>query len=145
MVLVVKDIIVIFRKIKTILNVISFKRYFSHLEKSILNFKSTLTLRRHCNSGPWYHKTCKWWDFKSPVVWSRLRPLTVPSKTRKFGVGALIPSPKAVGLERVSPSPSSIPLLLPLQIPCSLVAAKLISNSCAPPPTHTFPDQTQRN
>ena len=36
--------------------------------------------------------------------------------------------------------PSSIPLLLPLQIPCSLVA-KLISNSCAP----TFPDQTQRN
>ena len=36
--------------------------------------------------------------------------------------------------------PSSIQLLLPLQIPCSLVA-KLISNSCAP----TFPDQTQRN
>ena len=36
--------------------------------------------------------------------------------------------------------PSSIPLLLPLQIPCSLVA-KLISNSCAP----TFPEQTQRN
>ena len=37
-------------------------------------------------------------------------------------------------------SPYSIPLLPPLQIPCSLVA-KLISNSCAP----TFPDQTQRN
>ena len=30
------DIIVIFRKIKTILILISFKRYFSHPEKSIL-------------------------------------------------------------------------------------------------------------
>ena len=51
-------------------------------------------------------------------------------------VGALIPSPKAVGLECVPPPPppSSIPLLLPLQIPCSLVVAKLISNSCDPPP-----------
>ena len=29
---------------------------------------------------------------------------------------------------------SSIPLMLPLQIPCSLVYAKLISNSCAPSP-----------
>ena len=53
-------------------------------------------------------------------------------------MGALIPSPKAVAC--VLPPPSSIPLLLPLQVPCSLVA-KLISNSCAP----TFPDQTQRN
>ena len=33
----VKDIIMIFRKIKTILIVISFKRYFSHPKKSILN------------------------------------------------------------------------------------------------------------
>ena len=47
----VKDIVVVFRKIKTILILISFKRYFSHPEKSIL--KSSLTLRRHCNSGPW--------------------------------------------------------------------------------------------
>ena len=37
MVFVVKDIIVIFRIIKTILILISFKRYFSHPEKSILN------------------------------------------------------------------------------------------------------------
>ena len=59
MVFVVKDIIVIFRKIKTILILISFKRYFSHPEKSILTFKSSLTLRRHCNSGPKnIKKTC---------------------------------------------------------------------------------------
>ena len=50
---VVKDIIVIFRKIKTILILISFKCYFSHPEKSIL--KPSLTIRRHCNSGPWFH------------------------------------------------------------------------------------------
>ena len=37
MVFVVKDVIVIFRKIKTILILISFKRYFSHPEKPILN------------------------------------------------------------------------------------------------------------
>ena len=37
MVLVVKDIIVIFRKIKTILILISFNHYFSHPEISILN------------------------------------------------------------------------------------------------------------
>ena len=36
MVIVAKDVIVIFRKIKTILILISFKRYFSHPEKSIL-------------------------------------------------------------------------------------------------------------
>ena len=36
-VLVVKDSIVIFRKNETILILISFKRYFSHPEKSILN------------------------------------------------------------------------------------------------------------
>ena len=41
MVFVVKDIIVIFREIKTILIFISFKHYFSH---------PSLTLRRHCNS-----------------------------------------------------------------------------------------------
>ena len=52
MVFVVKDIIVIFRKIKTILILIRFKRNFSDPEKSLL--KSSLTLRRHCNSGPWY-------------------------------------------------------------------------------------------
>ena len=37
MVFVVKDIIVIFRKIKTILILISLKRIFLHPEKSILN------------------------------------------------------------------------------------------------------------
>ena len=37
MVFVVKDIIVIFRKFKTILILISFKRYFRILKKSILN------------------------------------------------------------------------------------------------------------
>ena len=36
-VFVVKDINVIFRKVKTILISISFKRYFSYPEKSILN------------------------------------------------------------------------------------------------------------
>ena len=36
---VVKDIIVIFRIIKTILIFISLKRYFSHPEKSILNLR----------------------------------------------------------------------------------------------------------
>ena len=50
MVFVVKDIIVSSEN-KTILISISFKRYFSHPEKSKL--KSSLTLRRHCNSGPW--------------------------------------------------------------------------------------------
>ena len=35
--LVVKDFIVVLRKIKTILTLISFKRYFSHPEKSMLN------------------------------------------------------------------------------------------------------------
>ena len=50
---VVKDIIMIFRKIKTILILISFKRYFSHPEKSLLNFKSSFTQWRHCNSGHW--------------------------------------------------------------------------------------------
>ena len=37
MVFVVKDIIVIFKNIKTILILISFKRYFSRPEESILN------------------------------------------------------------------------------------------------------------
>ena len=37
-VLVVKDIIVIHRKNGTILILISLKRYFSHPEKSVLNF-----------------------------------------------------------------------------------------------------------
>ena len=37
MLLVVKDIIVIFRKNETILILINLKRYFSHPEKSILN------------------------------------------------------------------------------------------------------------
>ena len=69
MVFVVKDIIEIFRKIKTILILISFKRYFSHPEKSILNLslKSSLTLRRHCNSGPRSviesGKKSKFWNF----------------------------------------------------------------------------------
>ena len=37
MVFVVKDVNEIFIKIKTVLILISFKRYFSHREKSILN------------------------------------------------------------------------------------------------------------
>ena len=51
MVFVVKDTIEIFIKNETMLILISLKRYFSHLEKSLLNFRSFLTLRRHCNSG----------------------------------------------------------------------------------------------
>ena len=46
MVFVVKDIIVIFIKTKTVLILNSFKRYFSHSEKS-----SSLTLWRHFNFG----------------------------------------------------------------------------------------------
>ena len=41
------DIIVIFRKIKTILILISFKRYFLHPEKSILN----LTPAKFCSTN----------------------------------------------------------------------------------------------
>ena len=48
--LMVKDIIVIYRKNETILILISLKRYFSHPKKSI--FKSSLMLRRHCHFGP---------------------------------------------------------------------------------------------
>ena len=50
-VFVVKDIIVIFRKIKTILILISFKHYFSHPEKSILKVVF-LNSKEACNSGP---------------------------------------------------------------------------------------------
>ena len=52
----VKDIIVIFRKIKTILILISNKRYFSHPEKSIL--KSSITLRRLVLPGPGKYFLC---------------------------------------------------------------------------------------
>ena len=48
MVFVVKDIIVIFRNIKTILILISFKRYFSHPKNQYLTFlnsKETLQFR----------------------------------------------------------------------------------------------------
>ena len=48
MVFVVKDIILYFRKIKTILILISYKRFFSHPEKLRLN----LTRMSYCNSGP---------------------------------------------------------------------------------------------
>ena len=37
------DIRVIFRKIKTILNLMSFKRYVSHPEKSILNLSLSIS------------------------------------------------------------------------------------------------------
>ena len=58
------------------------------------------------------------------------------NKTRKFGVGALIPSPKAVGLylglDCVLP-PSLSSLLLALQFSCSLIAKPISSRpSCAP-------------
>ena len=81
---------------------------------------------------------------KSPVVLSGRKkqccspPPPPQSQTKLGNLGLVHLSPKAVAC--VLPPPSSIPLLLPLQILCSLVA-KLISNSCA----HTFPDQTQRN
>ena len=76
-------------------------------------------------------RACKWWDFKSPVIWSRrIKHFCAPSLSQRKnseiwgGWGHL----------------SSIPLMLPLQIPCTLVDAELISNSCAP-----LPDQIQRN
>ena len=52
MVLEVKDIIVIFRKIKTILILISFKHYFSHPENSILNLRLPLLLGGIVIHGP---------------------------------------------------------------------------------------------
>ena len=64
-------------------------------------------------------------------------PLPVPNKTRKFGMivwGTLNPSPKAVGLECVSPSPIFHSVFYSIAIPCSLIVAKLICNSCAPYP-----------
>ena len=67
-------------------------------------------------------------------------PSQSQTKLGNLGVwaGALIPSPKAVGLECVNPPPlSSIPFLLSLQIPCSPVVAKQICNSCAPYPPPT--------
>ena len=51
-----------------------------------------------------------------------------------MGGGHLFPVPRLWGWS-VYP-PSSILLMLPLQIQCSLVVAKLMSNSCAPPPLH---------
>ena len=53
------------------------------------------------------------------------------------GGGAFIPSPKAVGLECVPPPHHPFRFLLPLQISCSPVVAKLICNSCAPYPPPT--------
>ena len=82
------------------------------------------------------------WHREEEPLYTFVPPPNPKQKTRKFVVGALIPSPKAVGLECVPPS--SILLMLPLQIPCSLVVAKLMSDSCAPPPPPST-DQTQRN
>ena len=62
-------------------------------------------------------------------------PLQVQNKldSEYWGWGHLSPVPRLWGLSLCPPPQSSIPLLLPLQIPCSLVA-KLISISCAPLP-----------
>ena len=87
-------------------------------------------------------QTCKWCDFKFPVVWSmssrRIKHVCAPSQfqTKNSEIwggwrGHLSPVPRLWGWS-VCP-PSSIPLILPLQIPCSLVVTKLIRNSCAPP------------
>ena len=51
-----------------------------------------------------------------------------------MGGGHLSPVPRLWGWSVCPPPLASIPLLLPLQIPCSLVVTKLISNSCAPLP-----------
>ena len=77
-----------------------------------------------------------------------LCPLPVPNQTGHFGClggGALIPSPKAVGLECVPPTLSYISFLLSLQIPCSPVVAKLICNSCAPYPPPTRPREIKKS
>ena len=89
---------------------------------------------------PWGHRQgceCypgfKWWDFKPPVVWSwRIKRFCAPSQSQTK-LGNLV----WVRGGHLSPVP---PPHLPLQIPCRLVVAKPISNSCAP-----SPDQTQRN
>ena len=63
-------------------------------------------------------------------------PPPSPKQNMKFGVGGgTYPQSQGCGAGVCAPpTPSSIPVLPPLQIPCSLVVAKLISNSCAPPP-----------
>ena len=62
-------------------------------------------------------------------------PLPVPNKTRKFGVGGIYPQSQGCGAGVCAPPPPLSPILflLPLQMPYSLIA-KLISNSCTPPP-----------
>ena len=58
-------------------------------------------------------------------------PSNPKQKTRKFGMGGeghLFPVPRLWGWHMCPPS--FILLMLPLQIPCSLVVAKLMSNSC---------------
>ena len=70
---------------------------------------------------------------------AHLCTLPVPNKSRKFGVeGGTYPQYHGCRAGVCAPPPPSpIPLLLPLQIPCSLVVTKLIGNSCAPSPNQT--------
>ena len=68
-------------------------------------------------------------------------PLPVPNQTRKFGcVGGIYPQFQGCGAGVCAPTPTSyhqFRCLLPLQISCSPVVAKLICNSCAPSPPPT--------
>ena len=49
----VKDVIVIYKENETVLILIRLKHYFSHPEKLKTLLKSSLTLRRYRNCGPW--------------------------------------------------------------------------------------------
>ena len=90
----------------------------------------------------WAHTGLRVWPglandgiLKSPVVESGRKKhccFSSQSQTKLGNLGWVHLSPVPRLWHVCSLPPSSIPLLLPLQIPCSLVA-KLISNSCAPP------------
>ena len=82
-------------------------------------------------------------NVKSPVVWSlRIKHFCAPSQSQTKNleiwggwVGSTYSQSQGCGAEAWSPQ-SFILLMLSLQIPCSLVVAKLMSSSCAPHPLH---------
>ena len=72
-------------------------------------------------------------------IYGKLCPLPVPNQTRKFWcVGGIYPQSQGCGAGLCAPPPyHPFRCLLPLQISCSPVVAKLICNSCAPYPPPT--------
>ena len=90
-------------------------------------------------------QACKWWGFKSFVVWSqRIKHILPPPSPKQNseiwdGWGALIPSPKAVVLECVPAPPPLIfhSVFASIKNPMQSMVAKLLCNSCAPYPPLT--------